>query len=128
MGTLKGVMHSGRPNRTSTVYTRTNKKTGRCHTVAIRNPNTNWTEKQVAGRNVFGLKNSAVCAWIRTNKEESASDHKIYKQVKTKYDRQNVYASLRGYMIAKGMVEVQDDGSVKIVVGTYSATVTMEKF
>ena len=69
MGTLKGVMHSGRPNKTSTVYTRTNEK---------------------------------------------------------KYDRQNVYASLRGYMIGKGMADVQDDGSVKIVVGAYCATVTIE--
>lgn len=123
MGTLKGVMHSGRPNKTSTVYTRTNKKTGRCHTVEIRNPNTNWTEKQVAGRNVFGLKNSAVSAWIRTNKEESAEGYRVYRQVKSKYDRQNVYASLRGYMIGKGMAEVLDDGSVKIVVGTYSVNV-----
>ena len=128
MGTVKATWllpsHSGRPCHHENIYTKMNKKTGKCYSVKLCYPNTEVTPDQAAQRNKFGLMNQAVSAWLTANKVPSAIDHAVYQSVKTQFDRQTKYSSLRGYMIAKGMAEVQPDSSVMITIGTYSVTVT----
>ena len=127
MGKVRGMIHSGRPNKDSNIYTRTNRKTGKCYSVEIRNPITEWTEAQSTMRKKFGVKNSAISRWIRENQVESAEGYAAYRIVKRRFDRQNAYATLRGYMMAKGMAEILPDGQVKITIDKYSTCVNAIK-
>jgi len=103
--------HSGRACRHDNIYTKVNKKTGACISVKLCNPNTQSNETQLKTQNGFGLVSKAVSEWIKTNKVSTGSANTDYKKVKKSYDAQNKYATLRGFMIAKGMYTVSGSGS-----------------
>jgi len=116
--------HSGSPCHHDNIYTKMNRKTGQVYSVKLCNPSESVTANQTAQRNKFGAINSAISAWINTNKVATATDHAVYMQVVAAYDRQIKYSTLRGFMVAKNYAAVQTDGSVKITIGTYTATIT----
>ena len=101
--------HSGRACSQDDIYTKVNKKTGKCYSVKLCNPNHDMNEKQQKTQGAFGLVSKAVSQWIKDNKISTASAYTDYKKVKKAYDSQSKYATLRGYMIAKGMYSVSAD-------------------
>ena len=107
---ITGV-HSGRACRHDDIYTKVNKKTGACYSVKLCNPNTAWSEKVEAQRNSFGAISSAICEWIKVEKEKNSAD---YQKVKKNFDRQVRFATLRGYMFAKGMYTIDESGLVTV--------------
>lgn len=112
--------HSGRPCHHESIYTRQARQTGQIYSVKLCNPNTNVTEAQAAQRDKFGTISSALAAWINTNEVDSAADHAVYKKLLAQFKRQHKCLTLRGYMSANKMAEIQEDGNVKITIGTYS--------
>lgn len=66
---------------------------------------------------------SALSAWINQNKVATATDHAVYLQVKSAFDRQNKCSTLRGYMTTRNYAVAQSDGSVTITIGNYSTSV-----
>jgi len=127
MGIVKGnwllPTHSGRPCHHENIYTKMNKKTGKCYSVKLCNPSKTVTANQTTQRTEFGKVSQALSVWINANKVSTATDYAIYQGVKAGYDRQCKYSTLRGYMMAKGYATVQTDGSVIITIGTYSKSV-----
>ena len=103
--------HSGRACRQDDIYTKVNKKTGACYSVKLCNPNTAWSEKVEAQRNSFGAISSAICEWIKVEKEKNSAD---YQKVKKNFDRQVRFATLRGYMFARGMYTIDESGLVTV--------------
>ena len=75
------------------------------------NPNTAWSEKVEAQRNSFGAISSAICEWIKVEKEKNSAD---YQKVKKNFDRQVRFATLRGYMFARGMYTIDESGLVTV--------------
>jgi len=128
MGIVKGnwllPSHSGRACHHDDIYTKMNKKTGKCYSVKLCNPSDTVTANQTAQRTKFGAESIALNAWINANKVATATDHATYMAVKAAFDRQCKYATLRGYMMAKGMAVMGTNGVVTITIGTYTATVT----
>ena len=111
--------HSGRACRQDDIYTKVNKKTGACYSVKLCNPNTAWSEKVEAQRNSFGAISSAICEWIKVEKEKNSAD---YQKVKKAFDRQTRYSTIRGYMYAKGMFTISEDGSVTVDITANTST------
>ena len=111
--------HSGRACRHDDIYTKVNKKTGACYSVKLSNPNTNWSEKVTAQRSVFAAVSSALSAWIKAEKEKNSAD---YQKVKKAFDRQTRYSTIRGYMYAKGMFTISEDGSVTVDITANTST------
>ncbi len=113
MGQISGNwitgLHSGRACKHESIYTRVNKKTGKCYTAKLCNPNTEANATQLSVRSSFGLVNKAVSEWITANKVSTGSANADYKKVKKMFDSQSVYATLRGFMVAKGMYTVSND-------------------
>ena len=107
---ITGV-HSGRACRHDDIYTKVNKKTGACYSVKLCNPNTAWSEKVEAQRISFGAISSAICEWIKVEKEKNSAD---YQKVKKNFDRQVRFATLRGYMFARGMYTIDESGLVTV--------------
>ena len=89
--------HSGRACRQDDIYTKVNKKTRACYSVKLCNPNTNWSEAVLNHRSVFAAVSSALCAWIKAEKEKNSAD---YQKVKKAFDRQTRYSTIRGYIYA----------------------------
>ena len=116
---ITGV-HSGRACRHDDIYTKVNKKTGACYSVKLCNPNTAWSEKVEAQRNSFGAISSAICEWIKVEKEKNSAD---YQKVKKNFDRQVRFATLRGMMYAKGMYSIDETGLVTVDINaSYNAS------
>ena len=116
---ITGV-HSGRACRHDDIYTKVNKKTGACYSVKLCNPNTAWSEKVEAQRNSFGAISSAICEWIKVEKEKNSAD---YQKVKKNFDRQVRFATLRGYMFARGMYTIDESGLVTVDINaSYNAS------
>lgn len=115
--------HSGSPCHHDSIYTKLNRRTGQVYSVKLCNPNDNVTANVAAQRTKFGTIASALSAWINANKVSTATDHATYQRLFAAFNRQNKYSTLRGYMMARNMAEVQADGSVKVTIGTYSTTV-----
>ena len=107
---ITGV-HSGRACRHDDIYTKVNKKTGACYSVKLCNPNTAWSEMLEAQRISFGAISSAICEWIKVEKEKNSAD---YQKVKKNFDRQVRFATLRGYMFARGMYTIDESGLVTV--------------
>ena len=88
MGTVSGNWitgtHSGRACHHENLYTRVNKKTGKCYSAKLCNPNTNWDDNQLSQRSGFGNVSKAISEWINTNKVSTASDNADYEKVKKK--------------------------------------------
>ena len=116
---ITGV-HSGRACRHDDIYTKVNKKTGACYSVKLCNPNTAWSEKVEAQRISFGAISSAICEWIKVEKEKNSAD---YQKVKKNFDRQVRFATLRGYMFARGMYTIDESGLVTVDINaSYNAS------
>lgn len=117
MGTVKGTWllpsHSGRACNHEDIYTKMNKKTGKCYSVKLCNPNFSTTSGQATQRTAFGIISSAIAAWITDNKLANTA---AYKTLKRLFDRQTKYATLRGFMMAKDMAKLEADGSVTITI------------
>lgn len=115
MGTVNGNWltgaHSGRACNHENIYTKTNRKTGKCYSVKLCNPTTMVSEMQAAHRVSFGLISSAISQWVV---EQQALNSADYIYVKAAFDRQTRYSSLRGYIMARGLYEMQEDGTVVI--------------
>ena len=124
MGQVKGNWltgaHSGRACRHDDIYTRVDPKTGKCYSAKLCNPSNVVTEAQMKQRSAFGTLSAAVSAWIKTEKEANSED---YQKVYRAWNRQKRYSSLRGYMMARGMAKIEDDGSVTINVNSSTPTV-----
>lgn len=124
MGQVKGNWltgaHSGRACRHDDIYTRVDPKTGKCYSAKLCNPSTVVSEAQMNQRSAFGTLSAAVSAWIKTEKEANSED---YQKVYRAWNRQKRYSSLRGYMMARGMAKIEDDGSVTINVNSSTPTV-----
>ena len=79
------------------------------------------TEAQMKQRSAFGTLSAAVSAWIKTEKEANSED---YQKVYRAWNRQKRYSSLRGYMMARGMAKIEDDGSVSINVNSSAPAIS----
>ena len=64
-----------------------------------------------AQRISFGAISSAICEWIKVEKEKNSAD---YQKVKKNFDRQVRFATLRGYMFARGMYTIDESGLVTV--------------
>lgn len=119
MGQVKGNWltgaHSGRACRHDDIYTRVDPKTGKCYSAKLCNPSNVVSEAQMNQRSAFGTLSAAVSAWIKAEKEANSED---YQKVYRAWNRQKRYSSLRGYMMARGMAKIEDDGSVTISVNS----------
>ena len=115
MGTVNGNWltgaHSGRACNHENIYTKTNRKTGKCYSVKLCNPSTMVSEMQAAHRTSFGIISTTISQWI---KEQQALNSADFIYIKTAFDRQTRYATLRGYIMARGLYVVQDDGTVVV--------------
>ena len=124
MGQVKGNWltgaHSGRACRHDDIYTRVDSKTGKCYSCKLCNPSESVTEAQVTQRTNFGAISAAISAWIKTEREANSAD---YQRVKKAFDRQKRYGTLRGYMMARGMATIEDDGSITINVNVSTTPV-----
>ena len=124
MGQVKGNWltgaHSGRACRHDDIYTRVDPKTGKCYSAKLCNPSNVVSEAQMNQRSAFGTLSAAVSAWIKTEKEANSE---YYQKVYRAWNRQKRYSSLRGYMMARGMAKIEDDGSVTINVNSSTPTV-----
>lgn len=124
MGQVKGNWltgaHSGRACRHDDIYTRVDSKTGKCYSCKLCNPSESVTEAQVTQRTNFGAISAAISAWIKTEREANSAD---YQRVKKAFDRQKRYGTLRGYMMARGMAKIEDDGSITINVNVSTTPV-----
>ena len=125
MGQVKGNWltgaHSGRACRHDDIYTRVDPKTGKCYSAKLCNPSNVVTEAQMKQRSAFGTLSAAVSAWIKTEKEANSED---YQKVYRAWNRQKRYSSLRGYMMARGMAKIEDDGSVSINVNSSAPAIS----
>ena len=124
MGQVKGNWltgaHSGRACRHDDIYTRVDPKTGKCYSAKLCNPSNVVSEAQMNQRSAFGTLSAAVSAWIKTEKEANSED---YQKVYRAWNRQKRYSSLRGYMMARGMATIEDDGSITINVNVSTTPV-----
>ena len=115
MGTVNGNWltgaHSGRACNHENIYTKTNRKTGKCYSVKLCNPSSMVSEMQAAHRINFGIISSTISQWI---KEQQALNSADFIYIKAAFDRQTRYSTLRGYIMARGLYELQDDGTVVI--------------
>ena len=68
---------------------------------------------------MFAAVSSALCAWIKAEKEKNSAD---YQKVKKAFDRQTRYSTIRGYMYAKGMFTISEDGSVTVDITANTST------
>ena len=105
--------HSGRAGKHENVYTRVNRKTGKCYTVKLCNPNREYTAEQKAYWKSFGRTNAAIQAWI---KEQRQSPSEAYKKLLSTFNRQTRYSTLLGMMVSKKMATIVDDQTVRITV------------
>lgn len=124
MGQVKGNWltgaHSGRACRHDDIYTRVDSKTGKCYSCKLCNPSESVTEAQVTQRTNFGAISAAISAWIKTEREANSAD---YQRVKKAFDRQKRYGTLRGYMMARGMAKIEEDGNITINVNVSTTPV-----
>lgn len=102
-----------------THYPRINRTTGRIFYSILQNPCTGQTEEQKRVCTEFGKKSSAVYRWLRENQ-----DTEIYQKVKAKFNRQDKYKRLNGFMLGTDMAYLKPDGSVVITIDSYSATIS----
>lgn len=101
------------------VYTKVNKRTGKCYSVKLCHPSEAITAKQEKLRSEFGIISSALSEWIETGGETKSPD---YLKVKKRFDRQKKYSTLRGMMYSKGMAKIDADGNVVIDINVINGT------
>ena len=119
---------SGRADRTSNTYTKTNKITGKTYAVTLRNPvsSKDFNNNQIKANNKFGALCMGISAWLRAAKaadasaEDKAQLEKFQKAVKS----QNHYPTVRSLIMGKRFATVNEElNAVTITDGEYTKTV-----
>ncbi len=119
---------SGRADRTSNTYTKTDRLTGRVYAVTLRNPRTgkDFNNAQITQNNKFGAICMGVGAWLRAAKAADASSEdkaQLEKFIKT-LKSQHQYPNLMSLIVGKRYASVAADySSVTIKDGNYTKTV-----
>ena len=119
---------SGRADRTSNTYTKTDRLTGRVYAVTLRNPRTgkDFNNAQITQNNKFGAICMGVGAWLRAAKAADASSEdkaQLEKFIKT-LKSQHQYPNLMSLIVGKRYATVAADySSVTIKDGEYTKTV-----
>jgi hypothetical protein len=114
---------SGRPDKTSRTYIRRNRRLGKAYAVTLRNPRT--YEKQgaseIAVQNRFHAHVKGVNAFYRRIRSDDADpeDHALFERLVRTLDRQQLYATVRGYLMAKCSHVSDDLTKVVITVGDH---------
>ena len=114
---------SGRPDKTSRTYIRRNRRIGKAYAVTLRNPHT--YEKQgageIAGQNRFHAHVIGVNTFYRRIRADDASpeDRALFEKLTRTLDRQQLYATMRGYLMAKCSQVSDDLTKVIITVGKH---------
>ena len=114
---------SGRPDKTSRTYIRRNRRIGKAYAVTLRNPHT--YEKQgageIAGQNRFHAHVIGVNTFYRRIRADDASpeDRALFEWLTRTLDRQQLYATVRGYLMAKCSKVSDDLTKVTITVGKH---------
>ena len=119
---------SGRADRTSNTYTKTDRLTGRVYAVTLRNPRTgkDFNNAQITQNNKFGAICMGVGAWLRAAKAadaDAADKAQLEKFIKT-LKAQHQYPNLMSLIVGKRYASVAADySSVTIKDGNYTKTV-----
>ncbi len=119
---------SGRADRTSNTYTKTDRLTGRVYAVTLRNPRTgkDFNNAQITQNNKFGAICMGVGAWLRAAKAadaDAADKAQLEKFIKT-LKSQHQYPNLMSLIVGKRYATVAADySSVTIADGEYTKTV-----
>jgi hypothetical protein len=119
---------SGRADRTSNTYTKTDRLTGRVYAVTLRNPRTgkDFNNAQITQNNKFGAICMGVGAWLRAAKAadaDAADKAQLEKFIKT-LKSQHQYPNLMSLIVGKRYASVAADySSVTIKDGNYTKTV-----
>lgn len=118
---------TGRADKTSDVYVRHNRITGKSHAVRLRNP---WTEDmftnaQITLNNRFGALNRGVAAWYRRIKAPDASpeDKAVLERLQRMLRRQDKYSIVRGLVVAKYATVNEALDTVTVTIGDYEAII-----
>lgn len=118
---------SGRPDRSSDIYIRRSRITGKSYAVRLRNP---WTEDkftnpQITLNNRFGALNRGVAQWYRriTSPEASAEDKAVLEKLHRMLRRQDKYSIVRGLVVARYATVNEALDTVTVTIGSYKATV-----
>ena len=118
---------TGRADKTSDVYVRHNRITGKSHAVRLRHP---WTEDkftnaQIKLNNRFGALNSGVAQWYRRiiSPDASPEDKAVLEKLHRMLRRQDKYSIVRGLVVSKYATVNEALDTVTIIVGDYEAVV-----
>lgn len=118
---------SGRVDKTSDVYVRHSRITGKSHAVRLRHP---WTEErftnaQITLNNHFGALNRGVAQWYRriTSPDASPEDKAVLERLHRMLRRQDKYSIVRGLVVAKYATVNEALDTVTVTVGNYEAVV-----
>ena len=118
---------SGRADKTSDVYVRRCRITGKSHAVRLRNP---WTEdkftnSQITLNNRFGALNRGVAQWYRriTAPDASPEDKAVLEKLHRMLRRQDKYSIVRGLVVAKYATVNEALDTVTVTIGSYEAVV-----
>ena len=115
---------SGRPDKTSRTYIRRNRRLGKAYAVTLRNPRT--YEKQgaseIAVQNRFHAHVKGVNAFYRRIRADDAApeDRDLFERLTRTLDRQQLYATVRGYLMAKCSRVTDDLTKVIITIGDHT--------
>ena len=119
---------TGRADKTSDVYVRHSRITGKSHAVRLRNPVTadRFNDAQITLNNRFGALNRGVAVWYRrvSAPDASAEDKAVLERLQRMLRRQDKYSMVRGLVVAKYASVNESLDTVTISIGKYTATVS----
>ena len=115
--------HSGRASRKDNLYTKVNRKTGKCYSAKLLHPVTTFTEEQKKLCNTFGILSKALSAWVIAQKTEPSKEYKVLMR---RFKKQTNYTSLRGMMMGKKMAAVKDNTTVTVTVGDMAFDIKLD--
>ena len=119
---------TGRADKTSNVYVRHSRITGKSHAVVLRNPVTpdKFNDAQITLNNRFGALNQGVAQWYRrvSSPDASPEDKAVLERLQKMLRRQDKYSMVRGLVVAKFATVNDTLDTVTITVGKYTSTVS----
>ena len=117
---------SGRCDRSSDIYIRRSRITGKSYAVRLRRPCTpdRFTNAQIRLNNRFGALNRGVAQWYRriTSPEASPEERAVLRKLQRLLRRQDKYSIVRGLVVARYATVNEALDSVTVTVGRYTAT------
>ena len=117
---------SGRPDRSSDIYIRRSRITGKSYAVRLRRPcrPDRFTNAQIRLNNRFGALNRGVAQWYRriTSPEASPEERAVLRKLQRLLRRQDKYSIVRGLVVARYATVNEALDSVTVTVGRYTAT------